>query len=45
MEEREYWQIAAGDGSIDLPKIFTELNVALLGPGQFGDFFDNKKNL
>ncbi|MBG9908378.1 hypothetical protein [Bacillus paranthracis] len=43
MEEREYWQIAAGDGSIDLPKIFTELNVALLGPGQFGDFFDNKK--
>lgn len=37
-----YWQISAGDGQVDLVDIFIKLNVALLGPGRYGDYFDNK---
>ena len=37
-----YWQIAAGDGTVDLVDIFLKLNVALIGPGNEGDYFDNK---
>lgn len=37
-----YWQIAAGNGQIDLTGILQNLNVALLGPGRYGDYFDNK---
>lgn len=38
-----YWQIAAGDGTTDYTDIFLKLNVALIGPGNNGDYFDNKK--
>lgn len=37
-----YWQISAGNGQVDLVDIFLKLNVALLGPGRYGDYFDNK---
>jgi predicted Mrr-cat superfamily restriction endonuclease len=37
-----YWQISAGDGQVDLVDIFLKLNVALLGPGRYGDYFDNR---
>lgn len=37
-----YWQIACGDGSVDLKSIFLKLNVALVGPGKIGDYFDHK---
>ena len=32
-----YWQIAAGDGTVDLVDIFLKLSVALIGPGNGGD--------
>lgn len=38
----EYWQIASGDGTVDLEAVFLKLNVALLGPGHLGDFFDHR---
>lgn len=38
-----YWQIAAGDGTVDLVDIFLKLIVALIGPGNEGDYFDNKR--
>ncbi|WP_194192228.1 hypothetical protein [Clostridium chrysemydis] len=38
----KYWQISAGDGSVDLSDIFIKLNVALQGPGDYGDYFDNR---
>lgn len=38
-----YWQIAAGDGNTDMVQIFLKLGVALIGPGRFGDYFDNKE--
>ncbi len=38
----EYWQIAAGDGSVDMVDIFLKLKIALVGPGREGDYFDNK---
>ncbi|MCM8710820.1 hypothetical protein M2651_07240 [Clostridium sp. SYSU_GA19001] len=37
-----YWQISAGDGDTNLVDIFIKLNVALIGPGAEGDYFDNK---
>lgn len=37
-----YWQIAAGDGTVDMVDIFLKLNIALIGPGNEGDYFDNK---
>ena len=36
-----YWQISAGDGTTDMLDIFMKLNVALIGPGRNGDYFDN----
>lgn len=38
-----YWQISAGDGTTDIVDIFLKLNVALIGPGSEGDYFDNKE--
>jgi predicted Mrr-cat superfamily restriction endonuclease len=37
-----YWQIASGDGTVDLEAIFLKLNVALIGPGDLGDYFDHR---
>ena len=37
-----YWQMACGDGNVDLEEIFLKLNVALVGPGDIGDYFDHK---
>jgi hypothetical protein len=37
-----YWQIASGDGTVDLQDVFLKLNVALIGPGHLGDFFDHR---
>jgi len=38
-----YWQISSGDGVVDLEYIFIKLNVALIGPGHLGDYFDHKQ--
>lgn len=38
----QYWQIGIGDGKVDMVDIFIKLNIALIGPGNKGDFFDNK---
>lgn len=40
-----FWQIAAGYQrvSVDLKDIFLKLNVALIGPGELGNFFDKKQ--
>lgn len=38
----QYWQIAPGDGNVDMVDIFFKLKVALIGPGREGDYFDNK---
>lgn len=38
----QYWQIAAGDGTVDMVEIFLKLKIALIGPGSGGDYFDNK---
>lgn len=40
--EMKYWQISAGNESVDLSDIFIKLNVALQGSGDYGDYFDNK---
>lgn len=37
-----FWQIASGDGTVDLETIFIKLNVALIGPGDLGDYFDHR---
>lgn len=37
-----FWQIASGDGTVDLEAIFLKLNVALIGPGNLGDYFDHR---
>ena len=37
-----FWQIACGDGTVDLNEIFLKLNVALIGPGSNGDYFDHR---
>lgn len=37
-----YWQIASGDGTVDLEAIFLKLNIALIGPGNLGDYFDHQ---
>jgi predicted Mrr-cat superfamily restriction endonuclease len=38
----KFWQIMAGDGVVDLESIFKKLNVALIGPGDLGDYFDHR---
>lgn len=38
----QYWQIGIGDGQVDMVELFLKLNVALLGPGKNGDYFDNR---
>lgn len=38
-----FWQIACGDGTVDLESIFLKLNIALIGPGHLGDYFDHRK--
>lgn len=37
-----YWQIASGDGTVDLEQVFIKLNIALIGPGNLGDYFDHR---
>ncbi|HVC96784.1 MAG TPA: hypothetical protein VND64_24105 [Pirellulales bacterium] len=37
-----FWQIASGDGTVDLETVFLKLSVALLGPGGLGDYFDHR---
>ena len=37
-----FWQIASGDGNVDLDAVFFKLNVALIGPGSLGDYFDHR---
>lgn len=39
----QYWQIGIGDGQVDMVDIFIKLNVALIGPGRSGDYYDNKE--
>jgi len=38
-----FYQVAAGYKDVDLEEIFLKINIALIGPGKLGDFFDNKK--
>lgn len=37
-----YWQVAAGDGERDYSKVFKKFGVMLVGPGDPGDYFENK---
>lgn len=37
------WQIAAGDGSRDYSEVFLKFGVILVGPGNYGDYFENKQ--
>lgn len=37
------WVVASGFGEIDLAAIFLRLGVALIGPGDRGDFFDRRQ--
>ncbi|MBC3887979.1 hypothetical protein GH810_06610 [Acetobacterium paludosum] len=37
-----YWQISDGNGETNLRDVFIDLNVALMGPGELGDYFDHK---
>ena len=37
-----FWQIASGDGTVDLEPVFLKLNIALIGPGHLGDYFDHR---
>lgn len=37
-----YWQISDGDGNTNLKEVFIDLNVALIGPGGLGNYFDKK---
>ncbi|WP_083274078.1 hypothetical protein [Exiguobacterium aurantiacum] len=39
---KTYWQIAAGNGEVDLEELFLKLNVALIGPGRLGEYFENR---
>lgn len=39
----QYWQIGTGDGQVDMVDIFLKLKLALIGPGQEGDYFDNQQ--
>lgn len=38
-----YWQISAEIGNTNLTDIFFDIGVALVGPGNKGDYFDNKE--
>lgn len=38
-----YWQISAEIGNTNLIDIFFDLGVAIVGPGDKGDYFDNKE--
>lgn len=40
----KFWQIASGDGNVDLLEIFLKVKIALIGPGTHGDYFDNITN-
>ena len=37
-----YWQVAAGDGERDYAEVFTKFGIMLVGPGDPGDYFQNK---
>jgi len=37
-----YWQVAAGDGERDYSEVFLKYSVMLIGPGDPGDYFENK---
>jgi hypothetical protein len=37
-----YWQIAAGDSQRDYSEVFTKFGAMLVGPGDPGDYFQNK---
>ena len=39
---RTYWQLAAGDHTMQLEHIFFSLGIAMIGPGRYGDFFENE---
>jgi hypothetical protein len=41
-EEMNYWQVAAGDGERDYSEVFLKYGVMLIGPGDPGEYFDNK---
>ncbi|MCT4796352.1 hypothetical protein [Exiguobacterium alkaliphilum] len=38
---KTYWQIAAGNGEVNLEELFLKLNVALIGPARLGEYFEN----
>lgn len=40
--ERNYWQVAAGDGERDYSKVFLKYGVMLIGPGDPGEYFKKK---
>ena len=40
--ELNYWQVAAGDGERDYSKVFLDYGVMLIGPGDHGEYFENK---
>ena len=36
------WQIAAGDGNREYSEVFLRYGVILIGPGSYGDYFENQ---
>ena len=40
--ERNYWQVAAGDGERDYSEVFLKYGVMLIGPGDPGEYSKNK---
>lgn len=37
-----YWQVGAGDGNRDYSDVFLRFGVMLIGPGDHGDYFENR---
>jgi len=38
-----YWQVAAGDGNREYSDIFLRYGIMLIGPGDPGNYFDNRE--
>lgn len=38
-----YWQVGAGDGRRDYSSVFLRFGCMLIGPGQYGDYYENSE--
>lgn len=41
-DKMNIWQIAAGDGNREYSDVFLRFGVILVGPGSYGDYFENR---